>query len=50
MTDDARAVWDRCRAELEQQVSGGVYLMYFEPTEAIDVEDDTLVLGVPWRD
>jgi len=47
VTDDARAVWDRCRAELEQQVSGGVYLMYFEPTEAIDVEEDILVLGVP---
>lgn len=47
MSEDARDVWDHCRAELEQQVSGGVYLMYFEPTEAIELDGTTLVLGVP---
>ena len=48
MTDEhAHDLWERCRAELEQQVSGGVFLMYFEPTEALEVEGTTLVLGVP---
>ena len=47
MTEHAHDLWDRCRGELEQQVSGGVFLMYFEPTEALEVEGSTLVLGVP---
>jgi len=45
--EHAHDLWERCRAELEQQVSGGVFLMYFEPTEALEVEGTTLVLGVP---
>ena len=47
MTEHAHDLWDRCRGELEAQVSGGVFLMYFEPTEALEVEGSTLVLGVP---
>ena len=47
MSDETQDLWDRCRAELEQQVSSGVWLMCFESTRAMAVDGSTLVLGVP---
>jgi chromosomal replication initiator protein len=47
VSDHAHDLWERCRTDLESQVSRAVFLMCFEPTEALGVDGTTLVLTVP---
>jgi chromosomal replication initiator protein len=47
VSDHAKDLWDDCRAELERQVSRAVFLMCFDSTEALGIEDSTLVVTVP---